>query len=131
MPSTSITPPPGEHKVTERLESVEGPINSSEKMSELYKLRDHVYTKRLDRYKWKILTCVEMHGCRKKVNSIPSQVIDADNDGDGARSNDEADPASEPSPNDYDYDIDSFVAGYANDVIDGVWIAKEQSDVTR
>ena len=58
------------------------------------------------------------------MTSIPSKVIDADNNGDAARSNGEADPASEPSPNDYDYDVDSFVAVNAEDVIDGVWIAK-------
>ena len=71
MPPTSITSPPGEHKVTENLESVEGHMNSKEKMAELYRLLDHVYTKRLDRYKWDTLTCVETHGFKKTETTIP------------------------------------------------------------
>lgn len=92
-PSTTTNPPPDLNEVNQRLRSEEGRINSTDKMADLYSLRDRIYQARTDSFHWDVRTGLELsHWSTPIENNIIISV--------GAGS----------TSNNYVYDLESFVA---------------------
>lgn len=108
-PDITLTPPivtnvpPDFDKVTGRIRSEEGRINSVTKTNELYAMRDRVFTSRSEPFCWDLLRCVETKniGGLSDTETQSGQIVNtnalvtADNVEDGS--------------NNFNYDVNSFV----------------------
>ncbi len=71
-PNLANTPPlqiaelSGIDDINKRLNSEEQRINSTDKMRQLYELRDYIYKKRTERFHWNLKQCVELKGRQQK-----------------------------------------------------------------
>lgn len=130
MPPTTLHPPPGVEKIHERLQSVEGRINNRVMIRELRDLVDHVYTKRIDPYKWDTDRCVELkfvNGRLRRQEVVATHHAGATAEPSPPLGN-TGETDVEQSSNDYTYELDSFVAVNTEDAdTDGVWIAQIRS----
>lgn len=103
-PPITTKAPPDLHEVNHRLRSEEGRINSSDKMAELYLLRDRIYKKRTDSFHWDVSTGLELS------HWSTSTEIDIGNS-----------TAAGSTSNNYVYDLESFVAVNTHGTF---WIAR-------
>lgn len=75
-PPLQIDCPDGKEQVTKRLISEEGRINNTEKMIELYELRDHIFSARTDAFHWNLDQSVETEACGMYLNGrVNSQIL--------------------------------------------------------
>lgn len=129
-PPTSISLPSGKSNVTKRFETVEGRINITARMKELYELQDYVFRARTEQFYYILATCVEtFSNLYLQMNKADVETVEETNqldhdfmkfdDGDLGLQGD-ADEGS------FDYDLDLFVAVRADGMNAAVraWIGK-------
>lgn len=109
-PPLTTNPPPDIDDVTDRINSEEGRINSTRKVLDLKKMRDRVYTERIDPFSWNLDIVIEAGN--KQWTENRSTV-------NGLHASDEA-PA--PAVNDYTYEINTFVIARASEQSDDHFI---------
>ena len=131
-PPTHVKCPAGREKVDQRLNSVEGRVNSREKMLELYNMRDKIYHSRDIPFQWDIGTCVERSAMKNlPCNEQQHRHLFDKRRGDGRVSSDEEPPittnATSSSRYDYSYELNSFVIVNPESDFARFWVAQIMS----
>ena len=108
--------------MNQTLQSVEGRVNSQQKMAELESLRDQVYRNREDNFHWDMSDCVEVSCSTLFQDDLPEMTMSSHE-----RINLLCSSSPAVTSNDYTYDIDSFVAVHNIDETEFFWIAKIMS----
>lgn len=104
-PPTEVVCPPGKEEITKRFASEEGRINSTDKMMELYNMRDRVFRTRSEPFHWNLDTAVELNH-----NAVGHQDDASVHNGNGIDSETVSGGVVPQPRNDYSYDVNSFVA---------------------
>ena len=109
-PPTLISCPDGVSEVNKRFHSEEGRINCSEKLQELYQLRDRVFNSRSQKFHWSA-------DCFENAGKVETETYQTD-------IGIEIDIEQESSPvlNDYDYSLNNYVAVITGDQSCPFWI---------